>query len=105
MLCKFSGSKELLTLTGSGIIPICGAKFTRIAKTLSIPGAVIELALDQGVLLGGNKELPFWEAEVELKSGAPEALMTFGQDFAKEFGLQPEPKSKFRRALDLTKGD
>lgn len=105
ILCKLSGSEELLTLTRSGIISICGAKFTRIAKALTIPGAVVELALDQGVLLGGSKELPFWEAEIELKSGSPKALMAFGQDFAKKFGLQTEPKSKFRRALDLTKGD
>ena len=61
----------------------------------------MELALDRGVLLGGGKELPFAEAEVELKQGRDGDAVAFATELAARFGLIPEPKSKLRRALSL----
>lgn len=104
-LCKLGAPSTLLSIIAQGIAPICGARFTRVAKVISLPDAAIELALDRGVLTGGGKELPFREAEAELKSGSPEALIAFGQALAQRFDLHPEPKSKFRRALMLAKGE
>lgn len=89
---------ELLLLTHRGISPSCGAKFTRLAGLLEIPGGKVELALDEGVLLGGGKELPFREVEVELKEGSEEAVVAFANALAAEFGLKPERKSKVARA-------
>ena len=105
VLCKLGGPEELSSLTQAGLVPVCGAKFTRIAKTVQLPDAVVELALDRGVLTGGDKALPFWEVEAELKSGSEAALMVFAQALAQQFSLKPEPKSKFRRSLDLSKGE
>lgn len=105
VLCKLGGPEELSSLTQAGLVPVCGAKFTRIAKTVQLPDAVVELALDQGVLTGGDKALPFYEVEAELKSGSEAALMVFAQSLAQRFSLKPEPKSKFRRSLDLAKGE
>ena len=104
-LCKLGGPEELSSLTQAGLVPVCGAKFTRIAKTVQLPDAVVELALDQGVLTGGDKALPFYEVEAELKSGSEAALMVFAQALAQRFSLKPELKSKFRRSLDLSKGE
>ena len=105
VLCKLGGPEELSSLTQAGLVPVCGAKFTRIAKTVQLPDAVVELALDQGVLTGGDKALPFYEVEAELKSGSEAALMVFAQALSQRFSLKPEPKSKFRRSLDLAKGE
>ena len=105
VLCKLGGPQELSSLTQAGLVPVCGAKFTRIAKTVQLPDAVVELALDRGVLTGGDKALPFYEVEAELKSGSEAALMVFAQALAQRFSLKPEPKSKFRRSLDLSKGE
>lgn len=105
VLCKLGGPEELSSLTQAGLVPVCGAKFTRVAKTVQLPDAVVELALDQGVLTGGDKALPFYEVEAELKSGSEAALMVFAQALARRFSLKPEPKSKFRRSLDLSKGE
>lgn len=105
VLCKLGGPEELSSLTQAGLVPVCGAKFTRIAKTVQLPDAVVELALDRGVLTGGDKALPFYEVEAELKSGSEAALMVFAQALARRFSLKPEPKSKFRRSLDLSKGE
>lgn len=84
-----------------GLIPTCGARFTRLAGRILYNGAVLELALDQGVLLGGGRELPFAEVEVELKDGPDAAAVAFAQALAEKYGLVPQEKSKFRRAKAL----
>lgn len=99
-LCKLSG-EEL----SSNIQPVCGAKFTRLAKTLCLPQATVELALDRGVLMGGGKEIPLCEVEVELKSGDPKAAGIYAAELAIAYGLIPEENSKFYRALCLAKGE
>ncbi len=104
-LCKLSDLSELCELTKNGIIPICGARFTRRASLQILEDATVELALDEGRLFGGNRELPFAELEVELKSGSEQAATAYAQALADRFGLQPEAKSKFRRALALAKGE
>ena len=47
LLCKLSNE----TLPDA-VIPVCGAKFTRIAKTVTLENCTVEVALDQGVLTG-----------------------------------------------------
>lgn len=100
-LCQAGADPELVELTSSGLIEVCGARFTRLAMTLAIPGGTVELALDRGVLLGNGRELPLAEVEVELKEGTDEAAVTFAKALADEFGLIPEEKSKFARAMAL----
>lgn len=102
-LCKLGGPRELLLLTAAGVREVCGARFTRLAKLLVFPGCTVELALDRGVLLGGGKELPFAEVEVECKSGSEAVAEAFAEALAAEFGLVPESDSKHKRALALTK--
>ena len=102
-LCKLGCPVEVLALTQPGLVEVCGARFTRLYKQLSTEGAMVELALDRGSLLGGGREIPLCEVEVELKEGAEDAAVTFAQTLAQQYGLRPEEKSKFRRALALAK--
>ena len=46
-----------------------------------------------------------FEVEVELKSGTPEMTRNYALHLAARSGLEPEKKSKFRRALALAKGE
>ena len=92
---------QLLVLVAMGIAPSCGARFTRLAGRLELEGCTAELALDEGILLGGGMELPFREVEVELKEGSEEAVTAFAQMLAAELGLTAEPKSKVARARAL----
>ncbi len=101
ILARISGVKELEALAQQPLFPLCGARFTRKAVTLPSGDGAVELALDRGVLLGGGKELPFAEVEVELKQGRDEDAVAFAAELAARFGLTPEPKSKLRRALAL----
>ena len=75
----------------------------RVSRIMEAENCTVELALDTGCLLGGGRELPFTEVEVELKAGPESAAAAFAQALAAEFGLTPEPKSKYRRALELAK--
>lgn len=104
-LCKLSGSQALSSLAKGGLLPVCGARFTRQAAVVEAPGCRIELALDSGVLLGGGRELPLWEVEAELKDGSEEAAKAFAAGLAARYGLIPEKRSKYRRALLLAKGE
>jgi len=100
-LCQAGADWELMRCAAGGLLETCGARFTRLAAPLEIPGAKVELALDQGVLTGRGKELPFAEVEVELKEGTDEAAIAFAGELAEEFGLVAESKSKFVRAMTL----
>ena len=100
-LCKLGCPEELLTLTSGGLIHICGAKFTRQALTIQENGCTLEIALDEGKLLGGGREEPLCEVEVELKSGTDGDALAFAQILARKFALRPEARSKYLRALEL----
>lgn len=100
------GAPEELTRWCSGpLTERCGARFTRQLKRIETAEAVVELALDSGVLLGGGKELPLCEVEVEQKSGSDEAVAAYAWQLAARFGLVPEERSKLSRALALMKGE
>ena len=105
VLCKLGAPAELLSLMDGGLLPICGARFQRIAVTVTLPEAVVEVALDAGILTGGKQKLPFGELEVELKSGSETAALAFARALAARYALTEEPLSKFARALALYKGE
>ena len=103
LLQQLDTPEGLRIFTADCLVLSCGARFTRLAKSVEIPGAVVELALDRGVLLGGGQELPLAEMEVELKEGSEEAAIRFAQALAEEFSLEPEHKSKHARAVALAR--
>ena len=105
MLCKLDAPAEILALSEEGLIPICGARFRRITKTLQREDCVLEIALDEGVLTGGSRELPLCELEVELKSGSTAACIAYGKFLEQHYGLCAEENSKFCRALALYEGE
>ena len=107
-LCQLGAPENFSALVSKGLIPVCGARFTRQAIDISLPNARVELALDSGVLLGGSASVSLCEAEVEFKEGSLEEANCFAQELAQRYDLSLEPRSKFQRALALyrnQKGD
>ena len=102
-LCKLGAPEELRSLCNEGLMVSCGAKFTRRAGMFTLRDCVLELALDEGVLLGGGREIPLCELEAEHKGGSRESMAAFAEELAAVYGLVPEEKSKFARALALAK--
>ena len=90
-----------MDLTQKGVVPVCGARFTRQALTVELPEGAVELALDKGILFAGDREMPICEVEVELKDGDPAAAVQFAKWLAEKYALQPETRSKFKRAKAL----
>ena len=70
MLCDLGAPKPLLVLTMDGVEEVCAARFTRLAKTVELADCAVEIALDEGCLLGGGRQIPLCEVEVEHKSGS-----------------------------------
>lgn len=103
VLCGLGAPGELLEI--QELVPVCAARFTRLFCPVPIPGGTAELALDAGVLTGGGREEPFWEVEAELKEGSEDSLTRFAEALAQKYSLEVQPKSKFKRALDLAKGE
>ena len=103
-LARLSGVQELSEL-GKRIVCVCGARFQRIAIDVTSDGFTAELALDQGVLLGGGREIPLCEAELEYKSGNEEKFLEYATAFTCRYGLEIEKRSKFVRAYALAKGE
>lgn len=102
LLIAAGAPPELEALIFPGLIPICSAAFTRLAAPIFFGESRLELALDRGRVLGGGKEAPIYEVEAELKAGCDEDVLRFGALLEETYGLVPEPKSKFRRAMELT---
>lgn len=95
---------QVAALAQTGLQAVCGAKFTRLAAEVATADGTAELALDSGILLGGSREMALCEVEVELKTGSDQAARAFADALAAKFCLQPEHRSKFRRALALAEG-
>ena len=104
-LCRMDVPEDFEAMVRKGLKEVCGARFVRRAKLVSTADGTAELALDQGVFLGGGRELPFSELEVELKSGSREASETLAKEIASEFQLQDLLISKYERALALSQGE
>lgn len=101
-LCQAGAPWELMRATAGGVQPFCGAKFTRLAKEITLEdGTVVEIALDEGLLTGGNRQQPFAELEVELKDGSRETATLFARTLAAQFALTTEPEAKVVRARKL----
>ena len=100
-LCKNGAPEYLLFLTTVALEPTCGARFTRQAIDIETDAFSAELAIDSGVLLGGSREAPLCEVELELKAGSADAMVAFMEALAAQYGLVHEPHSKFRRAKAL----
>ena len=109
-----AGVQELIRLGAPEVLPdlirdtlivACGARFTRLAAEIPTADGTAELALDSGVLIGGGKEIPLCEVEIELKTGSDDAVQALAHAIAAEFSLTEEPHSKFHRASALAKGE
>lgn len=103
-LCKLGAPLRLMEFCVNGVGPLCGASFTRLARTVELEKGTCELALDTGILTGANREAAFAEVEVEAKTCSDEAAVAFARILAAKYGLVPENRSKFYRAMILARG-
>ncbi|WP_371376572.1 CHAD domain-containing protein [Sporomusa aerivorans] len=96
------GERLVQAVAGMPLEPIFSTRFERHIIELSTPdGSNIELALDDGNIIAGDKVQRILELELELKSGRPQSLIWLGAALAEDFPLLPEQESKLYRATVL----
>ena len=84
------------------LAPIFVTTFERITWLVRKPaGNVVEVALDIGEIVVGNKSEPICELELELKVGQPSALFEIGQEIARTIAVLPLNASKAERGYAL----
>lgn len=67
-------------------------------------GATIEVALDIGEIRAGDRTEPMLELELELKTGAPDALFLLAREIASALAVLPCDVSKAERGYRLAQG-
>ena len=102
-LCRLDVPEDFAAMVKDGVEEVCGARFVRLAKLVTTADGTAEIALDQGVFLGGGRELPFSELEIELKSGSRQALEALAEEISRKYQLREQTVSKFERALSLSR--
>ncbi|MDN6319332.1 MAG: CYTH domain-containing protein [Marinobacter sp.] len=66
------------------LTPVFETNFTRQIIMLDDGEAVIECALDEGVIVSGEQEMPLHEVELELKTGDPSRLLVWAERLARQ---------------------
>jgi inorganic triphosphatase YgiF len=67
-------------------------------------GSVVEVALDIGEVMAGDKRAPICELELELISGSPAALFDIARQIAQTVAVLPATMSKAQRGFLLADG-
>ncbi|MDD2533363.1 MAG: CYTH domain-containing protein [Eubacteriales bacterium] len=93
--------EALKLLKGQPLKAICEARFTRISIDIGYGDSLMELALDRGELIVGDRSEPVCEMEIELKEGDVRDLVELGQEIQAILPAEPELLSKFARCIAL----
>lgn len=101
------GARELVGLVLPGeLVPIFETRIERTAFTVAWPGserpeAEIEVALDRGWILAGKRREEISELELELRRGAPSALVGLAEELRSIAPLSLETRDKAMRGWAL----
>lgn len=101
--------EQLAGLDKKAIKPLFTTDFTRefaeIAWGRGKARVVIEVALDQGFVIVGKRKEDICEVELELREGAPEALLELAAELSATLALMPCDISKAERGYRLLDPD
>ena len=102
-LAKLGAPEAIGRLDAEALLPVCGAKFTRITAPLRLSEKTsCTLCGDLGELTGGGKQALLCELELELQAGEEADVQAFAKTLAERFHLHEQPRSKLQRARALT---
>jgi inorganic triphosphatase YgiF len=90
---------------GADLRPAFNVRVSRRQRTFRYRGALIEMALDQGEVCGGEQTSPICEVELELKSGEPTVLFALARELSGTAPLYLAFDSKAARGQALVAGE
>lgn len=76
----------------------------RVVRRVRAPGAVVDVAFDEGRLQADGAVQRLCELEFELVSGSPQALVALAARWRQRFGLVLDPRHKAERGFGLLLG-
>ncbi len=95
---------DLLDGDAHELEPVFMTRVERRTRLCREGGSVIEIALDVGEIVAGERHEPIREMELELKSGEPLALFRLARKLAEGGGLRLSLESKSERGYRLADG-
>ncbi len=100
-------NRLLAIVGGAPLAPLFDQHQTRVVRWVTQNDRVVaEMSVDKVELSINAKEQRYFEVEVELKGEGTEAdLETIAAGLSTKWSLQPEPRSKFARALAMAQGE
>ncbi len=93
-----------LSALNERLAPVFETRFTRRVALVQQDEAKLEIALDRGDVIAGERSEPICELELELKSGAPWTLARVAEPLVERFDLQLAIESKAERGYRLADG-
>lgn len=90
---------------GEALVPVFAVWVERLTRRVEHQGADIELALDRGEVIAGDRTTPVLELELELKAGTPAALFDLARGLMETAPLRLSTVSKAERGYRLAAGD
>ena len=99
------GPLSKLVPDGAALKPAFNVRVQRRQRRLTFEHAEIELALDQGEVVGGRRRSPICEVELELKDGQPAALFALARRLSRAAPLYLSFDSKAAQGHALVAGE
>lgn len=88
----------------AALVPVFRTVIRRTTWLLAVGGSDVELALDEGEIVSGDKREPILEAEFELKAGDPAAIVVVAREMAEGVPCHIDSRSKAERGYALFTG-
>jgi inorganic triphosphatase YgiF len=85
--------------------PLFETRFARRAADVRLKDATVEVALDRGAIVAGQRREPLLELEIELKSGEPRRLLRYAESLIEPLELSLSLASKAERGYGLALGE
>ncbi|HEY3888122.1 MAG TPA: CHAD domain-containing protein [Caulobacteraceae bacterium] len=85
--------------------PAFETRVDRTTRDIAVDGAMVEVALDRGVIAADGIDAPILELELELKAGKSRALFTLARELAQVAPLNLSFASKAARGYALLEGE
>lgn len=101
VLARLLPSSVLETLGRSPIRPLFSTRIEREEVTIDFAGATIEVAMDRGQIVAGERIAPVIEVELELRRGSVGALYQLALELSKQAPLVPSARTKSDRGFAL----
>ncbi len=98
------GRKMLELIGDKPLVNLLETRFLRSRMRVLYGGSLMELSVDVGSIVTDAAEEPICELEIELFAGKTSDIQSLGSKLQKQYGLTPEPRTKFARGFALING-